>query len=189
MKKIVYDTYYHQDEYFGQPYPGLITFFTDHEPKGHVLDLGCGQGRGALALGKLGYTVVGIDHSSVGIAKLNQLAAHDHMAVEDSVADVYDYPISNHVDFVLLDSMLHFQKNDLKKETDFVNRILTHLRTGGMFVNCMLQSSDREQTLKNIIANSPYHFEIRVDTYTDYAEAKAKFHLLVVNKLDSKIEP
>lgn len=32
-----------EPDYFGDPYPKLVTFFAECEPKGKVLDLGCGQ--------------------------------------------------------------------------------------------------------------------------------------------------
>jgi len=66
MKKVAYDDYYKEQNYFGNPYPGLIEFFRNYEPKGTILDLGCGQGRDSLSLGELGYKVIGIDHSNVG---------------------------------------------------------------------------------------------------------------------------
>ncbi|RXV63781.1 methyltransferase domain-containing protein [Fusibacter sp. A1] len=66
-KKVPYDDYYLEENYFGDPYPGLEAFFKAYSPKGKVLDLGCGQGRDSLFLAGLGYEVVGVDHSKVGI--------------------------------------------------------------------------------------------------------------------------
>ncbi len=45
-----YDKYYKDEKYFGEPYKGLVEFFKSYSPKGTVLDLGCGQGRDAVAL-------------------------------------------------------------------------------------------------------------------------------------------
>jgi len=182
MKKVAYDDHYKAQNYFGNPYPGLLEFFTNYQPKGVVLDLGCGQGRDALALGELGYKVIGIDHSSVGINQLNKEAGKRKIEVEGIVGNVYDYRISKDVDFVLLDSMLHFYKSDLIKEIEFVNKILTELKTDGVFVNCILKGDAREKTLKTIIKESPYEWEILTDVYTEYSEANAEFHLLAVKK-------
>lgn len=108
MKKVAYDDYYKELNYFGNPYPGLIEFFLNYEPKGTVLDLGCGQGRDSLSLGELGYKVLGVDHSTVGINQLNHEAQKRNIDVEGIVGNVYDFPISKDVNVVLLDSMLHF---------------------------------------------------------------------------------
>jgi hypothetical protein len=40
-----YDKHYRKPEYFGNPYPELVKFFSEYEPKGNLLDLGCGQER------------------------------------------------------------------------------------------------------------------------------------------------
>ena len=72
---VSYDKYYQTKNLFGDPYPELIEFFTDHPEKGKVLDLGCGQGRDAIALARLGYSVTGIDNSQVGIDQMIRIAA------------------------------------------------------------------------------------------------------------------
>ncbi|GEM05234.1 hypothetical protein HMI01_22220 [Halolactibacillus miurensis] len=182
MKKVAYDGYYQEHNYFGNPYPGLIDFFTSYQPKGMVLDLGCGQGRDSLFIGELGYKVIGIDHSTVGINQLNVEAKKRNINVEGIVDNVYDFPISKDIDIVLLDSMLHFYKNDLDKETAFVNKILTELKEGGVFVNCIFKGDTREKTLKKIIKDSSYEWETLTDVYTEYSEANAEFHLLAIKK-------
>lgn len=51
-----YDKYYQTENLFGDPYPELIEFFANYPKKGKVLDLGCGQGRDAIAIAQLGYS-------------------------------------------------------------------------------------------------------------------------------------
>ena len=65
-----YDKYYKTEDLFGEPYPELIDFFKIYEPKGKLIDLGCGQGRDSISLAKLGYNVTGIDNSKVGIDQM-----------------------------------------------------------------------------------------------------------------------
>ena len=62
-----YDKYYKTEELFGQPYPELIDFFKNYEPKGNIIDLGCGQGRDSISFARLGYKVTGNDNSKVSI--------------------------------------------------------------------------------------------------------------------------
>ena len=69
-----YDKYYQTADLFGQPYPELIEFFQQYEPKGSLVDLGCGQGRNAIPLARLGYNITVIDSSKVGVEQMNSTA-------------------------------------------------------------------------------------------------------------------
>lgn len=51
----------------------LVEVASDLEP-GTALDLGCGQGRNALWLAGLGFTVTGLDLSPVAVAQANEMA-------------------------------------------------------------------------------------------------------------------
>ena len=73
-----YDKYYQTENLFGEPYPELIKLYGAIEHKGKLLDLGCGQGRDAIALARLGYEVVGIVYSKVGIAQLYKIAKKEN---------------------------------------------------------------------------------------------------------------
>ena len=131
MTKPIYDKYYKKQNYFGEPYPGLVNFFEEYEPKCNVLDLGCGQGRDALILG-IRYKVKGVDISKVGLNQMNKIANNENLNVIGVVGDVYTYPISSEYDLVLLDSMLHFYKSDMEKETNFIKRVTSELKVGGV---------------------------------------------------------
>lgn len=186
MSKPIYDEYYKKQDYFGKPYKGFIDFFENYEPKGKVLDLGCGQGRDALALARSGYIVEGVDISKVGIDQMLQTAEEEGLDVKGEVGDIYSYPISNDVDIVLLDSMLHFYKNDLERETMLVKRILSELKTDGIFANFMLKGKKRETQLKTLVQQEQAHkWDILCDDYTHYPESDTEFHMYIVKKLKS----
>jgi SAM-dependent methyltransferase len=180
MLKNAYDKYYIEQDYFGEPYPGLVEFFKKHEPKCTVLDLGCGQGRDALLLGRLGYEVVGVDSSSVGIEQLNQIALKEKLSVKGVVGDMYSYPISDGYDMVLLDSIFHFYSRDKKREKDFLIRILAGLKPGGILCNFMQQGEEREKYYRKSLTESGHQIELIEDGYTDYPEYEGRiyFHML-----------
>jgi len=160
MSKISYDEYYQTENLFGDPYPVLLKFFAGYPPTSRVLDLGCGQGRDAIALARMGFDVTGIDISTVGIEQMNQLAQIEKLRLKGVVADVYEYDDFGDYDFVLLDSMLHFNVRDRAKETDFLKRIKSHMREGSLLVCCIQdigqkvqlfnQAIDSEKALKRI---------------------------------------
>lgn len=182
MSKVVYDKHYQKENYFGNPYPELVTFFEQYEPKGTILDLGCGQGRDALMLGRLGYTVIGVDHSQVGIEQLREIAEREDLSICGLVGDVYSYPIDSDVDLVLMDSMLHFYKNDVEKETALVQRVLEQLKPGGVLVNVMISGKSREAKLCQIIRRDKYQWKTLLESYVDYPEFQSTFHLIVIRK-------
>lgn len=182
MGKIIYDTHYQTPGYFGKPYPKLVQFFNSREKNKTILDLGCGQGRDLLLLAELGYTMMGVDHSKVGIEQIARKARSRELKVDLVVADIFEYSIPESVDIVLLDSMLHFYKNDLLKETELVSAILNHLKTNGLFINCLLKGQVREKILKTIIEDSNSEWDTIHEEYIKYPESNSEYHFLVIEK-------
>ncbi|WP_027955758.1 class I SAM-dependent methyltransferase [Halobacillus kuroshimensis] len=182
MTKPTYDHYYEEPQYFGDPYPGLIKFFESYEPKGHVLDLGCGQGRDSLCLGRLGYTVTGVDISTVGLEQMNHSARDEQLAVEGVAGNLYAYPVSRDHDIVLLDSILHFYKRDREKETKLIQRVASELRDGGILATFMIQGEEREGHLKRVLNEMDFDWEILCDDYTEYPAFHDSYHMYIVKE-------
>jgi len=59
-------------------------------PAGQVLSLAEGEGRNSVYLAGLGYEVVGVDSSSVGLEKAHMLAAERGVEIETILADLAD---------------------------------------------------------------------------------------------------
>ena len=148
---VTYDKYYQTENLFGKPYPELIEFFTEYSKKGKVLDLGCGQGRDSIPLARLGYTVTGIDNSKVGIEQMNRIAETDNLTLTGKVIDIFEFDNFAEYDFILLDSMFHFSKNDLKKETDFIKRILSKIKQGCSVIFCVQDTGKKIEILSKTI--------------------------------------
>ncbi|ARI77920.1 class I SAM-dependent methyltransferase [Halobacillus mangrovi] len=182
MTKPLYDAHYQEQHYFGNPYHGLVAFFEAYEPKGHVLDLGCGQGRDSLSLGRLRYTVTGVDVSTVGLDQMNQAARDEQLNVTGKLGDVYTYPVAAEYDIVLLDSMLHFYKKDVENETKFVQRIASELKNSGVLAIFMMQGEKRETYLKRVLDEMEFEWEVLADRYTDYPEFNTRYHMYIVKK-------
>lgn len=159
---VTYDKYYQTENFFGEPYSELIEFFAEYPKKGKVLDLGCGQGRDAIALARLGYSVTGIDNSKVGIEQMNQIGQDENLNLVGQVDDIYAFDRFNEFDIVLLDSMFHFAKKDKEKEIGLINRVVAEIRIGCLVVVCIQDTRDKVQIL-----NKAIDFEKRLKRLAD----------------------
>jgi len=173
-----YDKHYQEPEYFGDPYPALVTFFTEYKPKGKILDLGCGQGRDSIALARMGYDVVGVDISKVGISYMMSVAENEELKIKGVIADIYSYEIDESVDIVLLDSMLHFYKPDKKKEAGFLLRIMNDLKIGGLLCVIVWRSRKIEKELIHVLSTAS-KWKTPVDKYIEYPEKEMEMRMIV----------
>lgn len=159
---VTYDNYYQTENLFGEPYRELIEFFTEYPIKGKLLDVGCGQGRDAIALARLGYSVTGIDNSKVGIDQMNQIGREENLNLVGLVEDIYAFDRYSEFDIILLDSMFHFTKKDKRKEIGFIKRILSDLTKGSLVVFCIHDAGDKVQIL-----NQTLDFEKKTNRIAD----------------------
>ncbi|MEZ4593460.1 MAG: methyltransferase domain-containing protein [Chloroflexota bacterium] len=164
----IYDKHYQQENLFGAPYPEFVAFMADWEPKGTVLDVGCGQGRDALFLARQGYQVTGIDASQLGIEQMLAAAQAQTLPLNGIVADFYSYPFSQTYDVVVLDSILHFQKKGLAKELALLQTLTEQLNPGGLICCFVHKSKTKEQRLKRFFAQNLPEWEILTAQHIDY---------------------
>lgn len=146
-----YDKHYKKNEYFGDPYPELIQFFRKFPNRGKLLDLGCGQGRNAIPLAKLGYEVIGIDSSKVGIQCLLEKAKSEIVNLKGKIEDIYKIDDYSEYDFILLDSMFHFLKKYREKETNLIKRIISTASYDSVIVFCIPNSGNKVKILNDSI--------------------------------------
>lgn len=159
---VTYDKYYQTENLFGEPYPELIEFFTEYPKKRKLLDLGCGQGRDAISLARLAYSVTGIDNSKVGIDQMNQIGQVENLNLVGQVGDIYAFDCFNEFDIILLDSMFHFTKKDKEKEIGLIKKIISDLRNGSLIVVCIQDKGDKVEIL-----NKAIDFEKKLKRLTD----------------------
>lgn len=156
-----YNSLYQQENLFGEPYPELIEFYAGLKEKGKLLDLGCGQGRDAIPLAKLGYSVTGIDNSAVGINQLNEIAKNENLSLIGIVGDIYSYANFEQYDHILLDSMFHFGAKEKEKEIKFLNRLFKKCSPGTLITICIQNSGKKVEILESVIASNkflaPFH--------------------------------
>ena len=146
-----YDKYYQTKALFGEPYPELVAFFAEYPIKGKVLDLGCGQGRNAITLARLGYAVTGVDISEVGIKQMKEVSRAENLDILGKVGDIYAFDNFDEFDFVLLDSMFHFAKKDKEKEIGLIQKIIAKIKRACLVVICIQETGNKVQVLNQAI--------------------------------------
>jgi SAM-dependent methyltransferase len=124
-----YDAFYAENpDGLGAPTQAFVDFFGGYERAGvRVLDIGCGQGRDALFIARLGHHVTGVDLSPKGVADMVQAAAG--LSVEGVVADVTTWRPEGQFDVLLIDRTLHMLDDPARYEV--FGDLLTALRPGG----------------------------------------------------------
>ena len=147
-----------------------------------MLDLGCGQGRDSLALARLGYRVIGVDVSSVGVSQMQVISDREGLDIQGIVGDMYEYPIDDEGDIVLLDSMFHFYKRDREKETAFLHRVMDELLFGGLLCIVVSKSRRIEKELSGVFNKSGLNWVSLFDEYVDYPDKRIKMRMIVSRK-------
>lgn len=104
-----YDNIYQEKRHaLGKPTDAFVQFFENYQKEAAtVLDVGCGQGRDALFIARLGHRVLGVDISPTGIAQLLEDAAAENLQIAGVVADLNDYEPSGEFDVIVVDRTLH----------------------------------------------------------------------------------
>lgn len=101
----------------GPPFPEFVAFFERYnKANAKVLDLGCGQGRDALFIARMGHQVVGVDISKTGITQMLEEAKQEGLEVLGVEADIVEYEPSGEYDVVILDRVLHMLKEDSERQ-------------------------------------------------------------------------
>jgi 2-polyprenyl-3-methyl-5-hydroxy-6-metoxy-1,4-benzoquinol methylase len=177
-----YDKYYEQENYFGNAYPELIGYFNGLDKNLKILDIGCGQGRDSLALGRLGFEVLGVDVSSVGVAQMNSLAKRDDLNVKGIVHDLNEFEDISSFDIVLFDTMFHFYKKDLEHEIGLLSKYLKKMKKGARLVIVLQKSEYRIKIIKEIIEKSENKFEIEYENSFNYSEFNSLFYMISLRK-------
>jgi 2-polyprenyl-3-methyl-5-hydroxy-6-metoxy-1,4-benzoquinol methylase len=185
-----YDTYYKTEDLFGKAYPELIDFLKHYEPKGKLIDLGCGQGRDCIPIARLGYKVTGIDSSQVGINQMIAKSDNEGLNITGLIGDFYAFENYQDFDIVLLDSIFHFEKRDKKRETGLIDKIAKQIKTNGLICFCIQDTGKKVKILQDTINNSEPDFELINDSsliykYEDKASghtSETKYRMYIVKK-------
>ena len=182
---VTYDKHYQEPNYFGEPYPELVAFFKEYEPKGKVLDLGCGQGRDSIALARMGYAVTGVDILKLGVSQMMSIAKNEGLNIKGIIDDIFSFEIDESVDIVLLDSMFHFYKPDKEKEAELLRRIMDELKVDGLLCIIIWRSKKIEIELLRVLDEAKPKWVTLVDNYIAYPEKEMDMRMIVRRKMEN----
>lgn len=144
------DIFRSQEFYYGiSPSDGLVQCVSQHAiAPCPVLDAGCGQGRNALWLAKLGFDVLAIDNSSEAILQVENVARHHSASVTTLLGDLrtIELPKRRFGLVVLQTTLNHIPAEDLANVCD---RLIDSLAVGG-FIYCVCFTEGDPGTNKEI---------------------------------------
>ena len=112
-----YELFYRENRHgLGEPTKEFMRFFDEYDQIGaKVLDVGCGQGRDALFIARLGHSVTAVDFSPSGISDLQNDAKAEGLAILTTVADIRKYRSRRKFDVILIDRTLHMLEVEERK--------------------------------------------------------------------------
>jgi SAM-dependent methyltransferase len=100
-------------------------------PQGRILCLGEGEGRNAVYLASLGYKVVAVDQSEVGLAKAEKLAEQQGVQIQTIVANLAEFVIEPKYWQGIVSIFCHLPSALWQQVT---RDAIAGLTTGGIFV-------------------------------------------------------
>ena len=157
-----YDKLYRETpDALGKPTRVFVDFFNRFGVKNaRVLDVGCGQGRDALFIARMGHRVVGVDLFPNGIRDLLNAAARENLNLKGVVSDIKTFVPNEGYDVVLIDRTLHMLPE--KTRLEVLDRLVGSVQSGGW----LLIADERSNMagFKDVIAANSDVWETELDT-------------------------
>lgn len=144
----------------GKPTQIFVDFFErQSETNFRVLDIGCGQGRDALFIARMGHSVVGIDLSANGIRDLVNTANKESLDIKGIVADIITFIPDGNFDVILIDRTLHMLT--VGDRLVVLERLLSHVSNNGWVLISDERSNIAE--FKDILTASANSWDIELE--------------------------
>ena len=114
----------------GEPTKVFVDFFGSFDNQNaSVLDVGCGQGRDALFIARIGHRVTAVDLSPTGIKQLLADAKAENLKIKTVVTDICEYTSDQKYDVILIDRTLHMLRKE--DQIQVLGRLLEYVLEDG----------------------------------------------------------
>jgi len=119
-----YEIFYKENPHgLGKPTKAFVQFFRDNQRDSlNVRDVGCGQGRDALFIARLGHHVTAVDMSPTSIKDLINDAQFEGLNISGIVAEFREHKWHGQFDIVVIDRTLHML--DADDRVDVLGKLL-----------------------------------------------------------------
>lgn len=126
-----YDALYRETPHaLGEPTDVIVAAFQAlSDQHRDVLDIGCGQGRDALFIARLGHNVLGVDLSETGVASMVSDADAEGLNIRGIAIDIMEFTTGEMFDVLLVDRTLHMLT--AQEQSNVLARLLTYVRNSG----------------------------------------------------------
>jgi tellurite methyltransferase len=127
------EAFYQREQHpFGTELLSLIKDWVKDFKPGLVLDLGSGDGRNALYLASLGFTVHAIDYAPTAIAQLEATTREYNLSafVKAEVVDAADFVFAQEYDNIICTQVLHFLPTECTMTV--LDQVVSHTAQGGL---------------------------------------------------------
>ncbi len=126
-----YDEIYRETKHaLGPPTQVFVDFFRLFKRKSAaILDIGCGQGRDALFIARLGHHVTAVDFAPAGVDDLVKDALSEGLSIDGVVADIRNYELPSTFDVIVIDRTLHMLAE--AERITVLKRLIKHVTREG----------------------------------------------------------
>lgn len=99
---------------------------------------------------------------------MTERASPQNLSVTGIIASFYEYKLTETYDAIDLESILHFEKPDRKKELGLPDKLLARLNPDGYLFTFVHKSPRKEKELHNWLKQNTNKAKLIKDGYIDY---------------------
>lgn len=133
------------------PEPDVAAFAGGLPPGSRCLDLGCGVGRHALMLARMGHAVAALDAAPAGLAQLSATAEAEGLSISTERGRMAQLPFETaSIDYVLAFNVIYHGDDEVVART--LSEIARVLRPGGHFQGTLLSDRNANRGLGREVA-------------------------------------